>query len=80
MKEHILKIAYNLENNIIDENKAKLLLLNLFGVNSNNLTNEHISKLLKNISKETWLYLNCSEDEWKKWWNNRNKLNLNINK
>lgn len=78
MKQYILKVAQDLERGTITEQKARSLLLGLFGVN-NPLTINKVSKMLENVSKETWIVVQGDEDGWKEWWVNRNKQYLNSN-
>ncbi len=79
MKSEILKVAADLEKGIIDLDKARSLLLNLFGVKGvlQPLTLDKVSELNEQISKETWIGLGGDEEGWLKWWSERNKLNVN---
>lgn len=81
MKEQILKIAQELEQGTITEDKARSLLLGLFGVSDSlhSLTINNVSKMLYKVSKETWITIQGDEHGWKEWWKNRNKLYLNSN-
>ena len=79
MKQYIIKIAHDLEQDKITEGRARSLLLRLFGVNGSllPLTLDNVSKMLDKVSKETWAAVNGNEHGWKEWWKNRNKLYLN---
>ena len=81
MKDSIIKVAEHLENGTIDSDKARSLLLNLFGVSGSlqPLTIDNVSKMLDKVSKETWIAVQGDEHGWKEWWKNRNKLYLNSN-
>ena len=81
MKEQILKVAQDLEKGTISEDKARVLLLGLFGVcgSLQPLTINNVSKMLDKASNETWIAAKGTERGWKKWWENRNKLCLNSN-
>jgi len=77
MKQYILKVAQDLEKGTITEDKARSLLLGLFG--SGSLTINNVSKMLDKVSKETWIAVQGDKHGWKEWWKNRNKLYLNSN-
>lgn len=79
MKEYILKVAKDLENGIITEDKAKKNLLRLFGVDGvlKPLTIDNVGKMLDNVSEETWVAARGDGRGWREWWSNRNKFNLN---
>lgn len=47
MKDSIIKVAEHLKNGTIDSDKARNLLLNLFGVSGSLPTNEEIEKVAK---------------------------------
>jgi len=81
MKEHILKVAKDLEKGIITEDKARSLLLDLFGIESLlwPLTVQRVNKMMQDISKETRVALQGDERGWKEWWLNNNKSYLNGN-
>ena len=81
MKEQILKVAQDLEKGEINEDKARSLLLGLFGVSGSlqPLTVQRVDKMMRELSKETWIALQGDEHEWKEWWSGRNKLYLNSN-
>lgn len=80
MKDSILKVAEHLENGTIDSDKARSLLLNLFGVSGSlqPLTIDNVNEMLKKVSKETWIAVQGDEHGWKEWWKNRNRLYLNM--
>jgi hypothetical protein len=80
-KEYILKVAEHLENGTIDSDKARSLLLNLFGVSGSlqPLTIDNVNKMLKKVSKETWVAAKGNENGFKEWYAKRCKLNLNSN-
>lgn len=79
MKEYIIKVARDLENGVITEEKARTSLLGLFGVGgSGALTVDRVGKMLNKVSKEAWIAAKGDETGYKTWWNNRNKLNVNI--
>lgn len=81
MKAEILKVAQVLENGTIDSAKARSLLLGLFGVSSlQPLTVKRADKMMRELSKETWVALQGTDHGWKEWWADRNKLNLNREK
>ena len=52
MKDSILRVAEHLENGTIDSDKARSLLLNLFGVSGSlqPLTIDNVNKMLKKVS------------------------------
>jgi hypothetical protein len=79
MKAQILKVAQDLENGIISEDKAKSLLLGLFGITgpSQPLTISRVSELCANLSKDTWVALQGDENGWIEWYEKRNKINSN---
>jgi hypothetical protein len=81
MKGSILRVAEHLENGTIDSDKARSLLLNLFGVSGSlqPLTIDNVNKILKKVSKETWIAVQGDEHGWKEWYAERCKLNLNSN-
>ena len=81
MKEYILKVAQDLEKGTITEDKARSLLLGLFGVSGSlqPLTVQRVDKMMQELSKETWIALQGDEHGWKEWWSDRNKLYLNSN-
>jgi hypothetical protein len=81
MKQHILKVAQDLEQGTITEDKARSLLLSLLGVSGSlqPLTINNVSEMLEKVSKETWITVQGDEHGWKEWWKNRNKLYLNSN-
>ena len=81
MKDSILKVAQDLEQGTITEDKARSLLLNLFGVSGSlqPLTIDNVNKMLKKVSKETWVAVQGDEHGWKEWWKNRNRLYINSN-
>ena len=81
MKDSILKVAEHLKNGTIDSDKARSLLLNLFGVSGSlqPLTIDTVNKMLKKVSKETWIAVQGDEHGWKEWYAERCKLNLNSN-
>lgn len=76
MKQYILKVAQDLEEGTITEDKARSLLLGLFGVSG---STNNVSKMLEKVSKETWVAVQGDEQGWIEWWTNRNKLYLNSN-
>ena len=79
MKQYILKVTQDLEKGIITEDRAKSLLLGLFGISSSLqlLTIDNVNKMLDKVSKETWVAVQGDENGWREWWLNRNRLNLN---
>ena len=81
MKDSILKVAEHLENGTIDSDKARNLLLNLFGVSGSlqPLTTDNVNKMLKKVSKETWVAVQGTAHGWKEWYAERCKLELNSN-
>ncbi len=81
MKDSILKVAEHLENGVIDSGKARSLLLNLFGVSGTlqPLTIDNVNKMLKKVSKETWIAAQGDENGWKEWYAERCKLSVNSN-
>jgi hypothetical protein len=81
MKQYILKVAQDLEQGTITEDKARSLLLNLFGINGSlqPLTIDNVNKMLKKVSKETWIAVQGDEHGWKEWYAERCNLNLNSN-
>jgi hypothetical protein len=81
MKAQILKVAQDLEKGTIDSDKARSLLLGLFGVSGSlqPLTVNRVSEMMQQLSKETWIALQGDEHGWSEWWNERNKLNVNSN-
>lgn len=78
-KEAILKVAADLDAGNISEDKARSLLLSLFGVKGvlQPLTIPNVSKMLDKVSKETWIAANGDETGWKEWWKERNRLRFN---
>ena len=82
MQEYILKIAKDLEQGTITEDKARNLLLGLLGISDSlrPLTVDNVSKMLNKVSKETWVAAQGDKHGWKRWWKNRNRLYLNNNK
>jgi hypothetical protein len=81
MKEYIVKVAQDLEQGTITEDKARSLLLGLLGVSGSlqPLTLNKVDKMVKEISLETFIACGGNKDEWKEWWKNKNKLYLNSN-
>jgi len=80
MKQYILKVAQDLEQGTITEDKARSLLLGLFGSGSlHPLTINNVSKMLDKVSEETWIAVQGDEHGWKEWWENRNNIYLNGN-
>jgi hypothetical protein len=81
MKAQILKVAQDLEKGTIDSDKARSLLLGLFGVSGSlqPLTFNRVSEMMQQLSKETWIALQGDEHGWVEWWNGRNKMNVNSN-
>ena len=81
MKDSIIKVAEHLENGTIDSDKARSLLLNLFGVSGSlqPLTIDNVNKMLKKVSKETWIAVQGNEHGFKEWYAERCKLNVNSN-
>jgi hypothetical protein len=81
MKQYIIKVAQDLEQGTITEDKARSLLLGLFGVSGSlqPLTINNVSKMLDRASKETWVAVQGDEHGWKEWWKNRNRLYINSN-
>jgi hypothetical protein len=78
MKEEILKVAKHLEDGVIDEEKAKSMLLMLFGVTSQiPLTPQRVGKMLDGISRETWVAVQGDAHGWKEWFEKRNKQYIN---
>lgn len=57
MKEQILEVAHNLENGLIDTDKAKSLLLGLFGVTGTMqpLNVQRVDKMIKEASMEAYI-------------------------
>jgi hypothetical protein len=81
MKQYIIKVAQDLEQGTITEDKARSLLLNLFGVSDSlqPLTIDNVNKMLKKVSKETWIAVQGDEYGFKEWYVERCKLNVNSN-
>jgi hypothetical protein len=81
MKQYILKVAQDLEQGTITEDKARSLLLGLFGVGGSlqPLTVKIVDKMLKEISLETFVACGGNKAEWKEWWSKRNAVNVNSN-
>ena len=81
MKEQILKVAQDLEKGTITEDKARSLLLLLFGVSGSlhPLTPQKVDKMIKDISLETFIACGGNKHEWIEWWNKRNSVNVNSN-
>lgn len=81
MKNSILKVAAHLGKGAIDSDKARSLLLNLFGVSGSGqpLTINNVNKMLKKVSKETWIAVQGDEHGFKEWYAERCKMNLNSN-
>ena len=81
MKQYILKVAQDLEQGKITEDKARSLLLGLFGVSGSlqPLTIDNSKKMLNKVSKETWIAVQGDEHGWKEWYAERCKLYLNSN-
>lgn len=79
MKAQILKVAQDLEKGIIAEDKAKSLLLGLFGVTGSvqPLTIRRVSEICAHLSKDTWVALHGNENGWIEWYEKRNKINSN---
>lgn len=79
MKEQILKVAHDLESGVIDSDKAKSLLLGLFGVTGTMqpLTVQRVDKMIKYASMEAYVACGGTESEWKEWWSKQNKVNIN---
>jgi hypothetical protein len=79
MKEQILKVARDLEQDTITEDKARNLLLLLLGFNGSlqPLTIQRVDKMLKDISLEAFIALGSNKDEWEEWWNKRNEVDVN---
>lgn len=67
MKEYILKVSKDLENGLITEDKARKLLLGLFGINgvSQPLTVQNVNKMLIDCSKKTWIAYNGTVVSWR---------------
>lgn len=82
MKQYILKVAKDLEEGIISEDRAGKLLLGLFGVSGSSvpLTVNKVSEITQEISKETWIAAKGNDEGWQNWWNNRCKININSKK
>ena len=79
MKEYIIKVARDLENGVITEEKARTSLLGIFGIGgAGALTVDKVGKMLDNVSKEAWIAAKGDETGYKTWWKNRNKQNVNI--
>ena len=70
MKEQILKVSQDLEQGVIDADKARSLLLGLFGISGSlqPLTVQKVDKMLKDISLETFIACGGNKDEWKNFW------------
>jgi len=81
MKEQILEVAQDLEKGTIDSDRARSLLLGLFGVSGSlqPLTVKIVDKMLKEISLETFIACGGNKAEWKEWWSKRNAINVNSN-
>ena len=81
MKNSILKVAEHLENGTIDSDKARSLLLNLFGVSGSlqPLTIDNVNKMLKRVAADTWIAAKGTDKGFKDWYAERCKLNLNSN-
>jgi len=79
MKAQILKVAQDLEKGTIDADKARSLLLGLFGVSGSlqPLTLQKVDKMIKDISLETFIACGGNKNEWKEWWGKRNTVNVN---
>ena len=81
MKAQILKVAQDLEKGTIDSDKARSLLLGLFGVSGSlqPLTVQRVDKMLKDTSLETFIACGGNKEEWEGWWSKRNAVNVNSN-
>ena len=81
MKKAILKVAQNLENDSIDSEKARILLLNLFGVNGafQPLSVDNVNKMIKKASKEAWIASSGSDLGFKECYSKKCKTNVNKN-
>ena len=79
MKNAILKVAENLENDSIDSEKARILLLNLFGVNGafQPLTVDNVNKMIKKASHEAWIAAKGNDIGFKEWYLQKCKVNVN---
>ena len=79
MKDLILKVAKDLEKGDITEDKAKSLLLSLFGVNGvqQPLNIARVSEMMYNISKEAWVTAGGSLIGFEHWIAKRDHVNLN---
>ena len=81
MKQYIIKVAQDLEQGTITEDKARSLLLDLFGVSGSlqPLTIDNVNEMLKKVSKETWIAVQGDEHGFKEWYAERCKLSVNSN-
>lgn len=78
-KEKILKIAQDLENEIIDEKKARQLLLHALGVTgtAQPLTIKQVIKLMDGTSLDAFIACGKTKLDWRRWMQERGKVNLN---
>jgi hypothetical protein len=81
MKEQIIKVARDLEQGTITEDKARSLLLGLLGSNDSlqPLTIQRVDKMLKDISLEAFIASGFNKNKWEEWWRKRNEVNVNSN-
>jgi hypothetical protein len=79
MKKQILKVAKDLEQGTITEDKARSLLLLLLGVNGSlqPLTIQKVDEMLKDISLEAFINCGGNKYEWENWWSKRNEADVN---
>lgn len=79
MKNEIIKVAKDLEEGAISPERARSLLLGLFGISAGlqPMTVQHVDKMMREMSKETWLAAGGGRSNWAVWWAERNKLNIN---
>jgi len=79
MKAQIIKVAEHLEKGTIDSDKARSLLLTLFGVigTSQPLTIDNVNKMLKRVAAATWIAAKGNDQGFKEWYTKRCKLNVN---
>lgn len=78
-KEKILKIAHDLKNGVINEQKARQLLLHALGVTgtAQPLTIQQVAKMLDEISLDAFIACGKTKKDWRQWMQKRGKVNLN---
>lgn len=73
------KILENVQSGVVNIKLAKQQVLDLFGVGScfNSEQIQRISKMLNDVSHSAFIQGGGSEEEYKEWWDKRNKINMN---